>query len=137
MTPKELMVRFLCPQCKRPLKSPARTRGQLRRCPHCKDGFEVPARSLVPVTTEVDLPESLPIASPETPVANAESPPATANPVQAKVPLSLKVSNVLGLETSVTQGTANSIVKMIVTALIVLFGVIVGARCGVRPQKPS
>jgi len=116
------MVRFICPGCEKVLKIQAAKAGGTCRCPRCSSRLVIPSQpQALSVTPLVyPAPESYPMVLP-------------APKKQATVPLKLAMpKNLGGMETTVSQGTANSVVKVATGGFLVALGVVVAAMFGIR-----
>jgi hypothetical protein len=121
----EQMVRFACPACDKRLKSLATNAGRRCRCPHCSTRMKVPGHSRALAVRPVvqPVPEPYPVVAP-------------AQQEQATVPLKLALpKNLGGIETTVSQGTANSMAKVATGGFLVVLGIAAAAFFGFR--KPS
>ena len=103
------MVRYACPECGKRLKSFASDAGHFATCTRCSFEMTIP--------------------QPRSVVMSAQK-------GQATVPLKLALpENLGGIETTVSQGTANSMAKVATGGFLVALGVIVAALFGVRPPR--
>jgi DNA-directed RNA polymerase subunit RPC12/RpoP len=125
MNHSKQMVRFTCPQCGKRLKSPARNGGRRCRCPRCSIRMEIPGqlRALAVKPVVHPVAESYPVVVP-------------ARQEKATVPLKLSLpQNLGGMETKVSQGTANSMAKVVTGGFLVVLGVVVAGMFGIRVPK--
>jgi DNA-directed RNA polymerase subunit RPC12/RpoP len=149
MNNSEEMVRFTCPHCEKRLKSPASFAGRRCRCPRCSILMEIPgplrALAVQPVVHPVT--EHYPVAMPARqeqavvhptvyPVAEHYPVAMPARPEQAGVPFNVTLPhNMGGIQTTVSKGTANSIVKTVIGGILVALGVVVMAMFGIRRPR--
>jgi hypothetical protein len=125
MSSDQQMVRLVCPGCDAPLKTPATNAGRKGRCNRCSTRMMIPGQSL-PVA-ERSLAPPVPVSSP------VVAPP---QPEQAIVPVKIALPNNLGgVETTVTQGTADSMAKVVTGGILVAAGVALAMFFGGR--RPS
>jgi hypothetical protein len=118
------MVRFTCPSCEKRLKSLAMKAGRPCWCPKCSTRMKVPARSRALAVRPVIYPveENYPYVLP-------------VRQEEATVPLKLAMPrNCGGIETTVSQETADSVTKVVTGGFLVVLGVIVTVIFGRRPS---
>jgi len=115
----EEMIHFNCPVCKKHLKGPPEAAGRRGVCKQCKTSIIVPTPAWAPA-----------------PVA----PPARVMPAaEPTVPMNITIPKTgMGVGTTVTQKTADDIVKVTAGAAILAAGLALGAALlGVRPPRMS
>ena len=119
MNNNQQMVRFTCPNCGQRLKIQATNAGRLCRCTRCPTRMKVPGQSRAPAARPVVDPFIGPLPH-----------------ERAIVPLKLTLpKNMGGMETKVSQTTANNIAKVAAGGLLAILGVVVGAYFCIR--RPS
>jgi len=115
------MVRFTCPECDQRLKSLATNAGRRCRCTRCSTQLKVPKHSRALAVRPVAYPVVAPARRKQTTV-----------PFKLALPKSLG-----GMETTVSQGTANTTAKVVTGGFLVVVGVAVAALFGIRMPRPS
>lgn len=133
MAHNDMLVRFQCPNCSRRLNTPATARGQTCRCPRCTTRMIVPTQSralaVPPPLVVYPAPAPIPTKRPK-PILPAKRP-------QPTVPFKIGFPKAVGsVETTVSQGTANSVIKTVVGGFLVAVGVVLAVLLGVR-RPPS
>jgi DNA-directed RNA polymerase subunit RPC12/RpoP len=124
MNRRTQMVRFTCSGCDSRLKSPAASAGRRGRCPECSTRMKVPARSRALAVRPVICPveENYPYVLPVW-------------QEQATVPLKLAMpKNLGGVETTVSQDTADDVTKVVTGGFMVILGIVVAVILGRRPS---
>lgn len=139
MNHSERMVRFMCPECDQRLKRPARDAGRACRCTRCSTRMKVPgqlrALAVRPVVHPVT--ERYPVVLPAR-QEQAECYPFVLPVRQERATVPFKVAlpkSLGGVETTVSQGTANSMAKVVTGGFLVVLGVFVAGMFGIRVPK--
>jgi hypothetical protein len=126
-----LPVRFRCLHCQTRLRAKSALRGQEMICPNCKEFTAVPWKELVP--SNLPVPVQQPVALPVAP-SNLD----TVLPAEPTVPLSLTFpKGAGGVQTTVTQKTADDCAKFAVGGLLVAVGMVVLMILTGGRYKPS
>jgi ssDNA-binding Zn-finger/Zn-ribbon topoisomerase 1 len=112
------MVRYACPDCGKRLRSFASDAGHFPTCTRCSAEMTIPEPPKTQSVQPVDYPEVTP--APEK---------------KGTVPLKLSLPKVGGMETTVSQGTANTVAKVATGGFLVALGAIVMAWFGYRPPR--
>jgi DNA-directed RNA polymerase subunit RPC12/RpoP len=112
----KLSVRIRCPICNTRLLTSGEARGRRVICPECDHRLIVPTRRLPVVVYRPG-----PMEQPELPYM----PPMTLSPVEPTVPLSLKFpQGTGGIQTTVTQKTADDLTKVATGGFLVAIGMV-------------
>jgi hypothetical protein len=118
MNSTEELIRFICPGCDTPLTTVPMNAGQRICCTHCSTGMTIPGQA--PSMSERPVAHPLAVTAKQKDV----------------VPLKIALPNNLGgIESSVTQGTANGIAKVVIGGFLVAIGFVLAMFFGSR--KPS
>jgi hypothetical protein len=113
----KLTVRIRCPICNTRLRTSEQSRGRRLTCPACDRRLMVPTRSLPVVVYRPG-----PVEQPEVPYVQ----PMGLRPAEPTVPLELRFPHVPGgIQTTVTQKTADDIGKFAVGGFLVAIGMVV------------
>jgi phage FluMu protein Com len=114
-----LPVRFRCSQCQKRLRAKSELRGQELICPNCKDFTTVLLKGLAPSNLPVPVQQPLPLLAAPLKLD-------TVPPGEPTVPLSLSFpKGAGGVQTTVTQKTADDCAKFAVGGLLVAVGMVV------------
>jgi len=121
MNSSEQLIRFICTGCDSPLTTVETNAGQRVRCTHCSTPLTIPGQAALSNRPELNrVPVDYPVVT-------------TAQQKQPVVPLKIALpKNLGGIETTVTQGTANSMAKVVIGGFLVAIGVMLSMVFGGR-----